>query len=346
MDSFYKSLTEKQKEIARENNYNFDHPDAFDFDLMFSALKDLKAGKSVEIPVYDFTTHSRIEETQVLYGASVVVFEGILSFYDKAVRDLMDLKIFVQTDADVRLARRLKRDIAERGRDMSGILEQYSKFVKPSFDDFIQPTVRYADVIVPNGLENQAAIKLLTEHVAKKLEEKGITANGGFKSCLRQIHKNKTNIPSHVTILKSRNSSSQNSIEELIKHLKTNCDFTGFNICEIAYNSTNSTQFSELISSSFPTVFHGKLMINIDPSNQDPILLSCELPKTSASFKFIILEDYISTGATAMMAIRVLLDHGVIEDSISLLSLKASLTGMNAIGHAFPNVSLICLEGE
>jgi len=178
MDSFYKALNAEALAKAAKSDYNFDHPDAFDYPLLYQALKDLKCGKSVNIPIYDFTTHSRRRETRLINGASVVIFEGILSLYDKDVMSLMDMKIFVDTDADVRLSRRLIRDIAERGRDLKGILEQYNRFVKPSFDDFIQPTVRHADIIIPRGSENVVAIDLITKHIARRLEEQELTANG------------------------------------------------------------------------------------------------------------------------------------------------------------------------
>jgi len=178
MDSFYKALGPEAIAQASRNDYNFDHPDSFDYPLLFEALRALKQGKSVEIPIYDFTTHSRRKETQLIQHAAVVIFEGILSLYDKDVMSLFDMKIFVDTDADVRLSRRLIRDIAERGRDLRGILEQYNRFVKPSFDDFVQPTVRYADIIIPRGSENLVAIELITQHIRRKLEERDALLNG------------------------------------------------------------------------------------------------------------------------------------------------------------------------
>uniref|UniRef100_A0A8C5TB64 Uridine-cytidine kinase n=1 Tax=Malurus cyaneus samueli TaxID=2593467 RepID=A0A8C5TB64_9PASS len=151
MDSFYKVLTKQQQEQAASNDFNFDHPDAFDFDLIIATLKKLKQGKSVKIPIYDFTTHSRKKEWKTLYGANVIIFEGIMAFADKELLKLLDLKIFVDTDSDIRLVRRLRRDISERGRDIEGVIKQYNKFVKPAFDQYIQPTMRLADIVVPRG---------------------------------------------------------------------------------------------------------------------------------------------------------------------------------------------------
>jgi uridine kinase len=159
MDSFYKALSPEEIELAHHNDYNFDHPNAFDYDLLFETLTKLKAGKSVQVPIYDFKTHSRLAKTRHVYGANVIVFEGIFGLYDPKINALMDLKLFVDTDDDTRLVRRLKRDISERGRDMQGVLRQYHRFVKPMFDEYIRPTMRNADIIIPRGAENVGTIR-------------------------------------------------------------------------------------------------------------------------------------------------------------------------------------------
>jgi len=173
-DSFYRPLTAEEKETVSE--YNFDHPDAFDWALLHEKISELrnqpKLGKPVEIPLYDFVTHSRMTETQTIYGADIIILEGILVFYPKELRDLFDMKIFVDADADTRLARRVIRDINHRGRDVMGVLRQYEKFVKPSFDEYINPTKKYADVIIPRGADNHVAIDLIVQHVRTKLNER------------------------------------------------------------------------------------------------------------------------------------------------------------------------------
>lgn len=171
MDSFYKCLSPEASKKAYLNEYNFDHPDAFEFPLLYETLLALKNSEPVNIPVYDFTTHSRTVEKTHILGAKVIIFEGILALYDRDVLSLMDMKIFVDTDADVRLSRRLKRDINERKRDLNGILEQYNRFVKPSFDDFIQPSVKNADIIIPRGRDNIVAIDLITKHILTKIKD-------------------------------------------------------------------------------------------------------------------------------------------------------------------------------
>lgn len=171
-DSFYRALTTEER--SRVQDYNFDHPDAFDWDLIISTLKYLSQGKCVKIPQYDFTTHSRTQETIQIYGSvlDVILVEGILLFHNEEVRKMLDMKLFVDTDADIRLARRVRRDLAERGRQLDNVLIQYERFVKPAFDQFILPTKKFADIVIPRGATNTVAIDLIVQHTKLKLAEK------------------------------------------------------------------------------------------------------------------------------------------------------------------------------
>jgi len=171
-DCFYKNLSDEEKQKAKDKEYNFDHPDSFDWAYMAVVLKDLQDGKPVKIPTYDFVTHSRTEDYTSICAVDIIIFEGILAFYDEVARDMMDLKLFVEADADTRLARRILRDIKSRGRDLEGVLTQYQRFVKPSFEQYISPTKKYADVIIPRGADNVVAIDLITQHIRSKLDEK------------------------------------------------------------------------------------------------------------------------------------------------------------------------------
>ncbi|XP_068608612.1 uridine-cytidine kinase 1 [Brachionichthys hirsutus] len=163
-DSFYKVLTPEQKAKALRGQYNFDHPEAFDNDLMYKTLKDIVEGRVVDVPTYDFVTHSRMDDKITVYPADVVLFEGILVFYPQAVRDMFHMKLFVDTDSDVRLSRRVLRDM-KRGRDLEQILTQYTTFVKPAFEEFCLPTKKYVDVIIPRGVDNMVAINLIVQHI-------------------------------------------------------------------------------------------------------------------------------------------------------------------------------------
>lgn len=165
-DSFYRELTPAEKAKAEKGLFNFDHPDAFNNDLIVQTLRDILAGKKCEIPVYDYKTNSRCDnQFTTIYPADVVLLEGILVFYFPEIRELFHMKLFVDTDSDTRLARRVPRDIKERGRDLDQVLNQYMYFVKPAFEEFCSPTKKYADVIIPRGADNTVAIDLIVHHI-------------------------------------------------------------------------------------------------------------------------------------------------------------------------------------
>ena len=148
-------MTDEEKSRAHKGRFNFDHPDAFDENLMFTTMKDILDGKKVTINLYDYRTNSiSPNQTITIYPADVVLFEGILVFYFPAIRELFHMKLFVDTDSDTRLARRVPRDINERGRDLDQVLNQYMLFVKPAFEEFCSPTKKFADVIIPRGADN------------------------------------------------------------------------------------------------------------------------------------------------------------------------------------------------
>ncbi|XP_023246167.1 probable uridine-cytidine kinase isoform X1 [Copidosoma floridanum] len=173
-DSFYKDLTPAEKIKAEKGQYNFDHPDAFDNDLILKSLQDILAGNKCEIPAYDYRTNSIIkDQITTIYPADVVLFEGILVFYFPKIRDLFHMKLFVDTDSDTRLARRVPRDIIERGRDLDYVLNQYMNFVKPAFEEFCLPTKKFSDVIIPRGADNTVAIDLIVQHIKDFLSNRG-----------------------------------------------------------------------------------------------------------------------------------------------------------------------------
>ena len=149
MDSYYKDLTPEQEKNL--SNYNFDSPEALDLDLVYEHLNDLMHWKKVKIPTYDFSTNKRQSKTIDLEPANIIIVEGILAFYDERMRNLMDLKLFIDLDDDIRLSRRIYRDIISRGRKMETVLERYHKFVKTAYNNYIKPTKEFADIIIPRG---------------------------------------------------------------------------------------------------------------------------------------------------------------------------------------------------
>ncbi len=163
LDSYYVDELDKPIEVRAATNY--DHPDAFDWELLNDHLAALALGASVEIPIYDYTNYRRSTSTVVVLAARVVVVEGILVLWERRLRERFDLKIFVDTPADLRLIRRLRRDVAERGRTTDSILDQYLETVRPAHERFIEPSKRYADVIIPEGGMNRPAIEVLLARV-------------------------------------------------------------------------------------------------------------------------------------------------------------------------------------
>ncbi|MED1792476.1 uridine kinase [Brevibacillus nitrificans] len=174
-DSYYKNQDHLKMEDRQLTNY--DHPFAFDNDLMLSHLQDLLKGKAIEKPIYDFKEHTRKKETLLIEPKDVIILEGMLILEDERIRGLMDIKVFVDTDADVRIVRRMLRDIEERGRSMESVVNQYLNVVRPMHLQFIEPTKRYADVIIPEGGYNRVALDLLSTKISNILLEKQQLAN-------------------------------------------------------------------------------------------------------------------------------------------------------------------------
>ena len=166
-DSYYKDRSNIPLEEREKINY--DHPDALETSLLIEHLNRLLKGESVEIPIYDFITHTRKPVGNVVYPRDVIIVEGILIFVEKGLRELFDIKLYVDTDPDIRFIRRLKRDIEERGRTIDSVIKQYLNTVRPMHIEFVEPTKRFADVIIPQGGYNQVAINMVISTILQKL---------------------------------------------------------------------------------------------------------------------------------------------------------------------------------
>ena len=169
-DYYYKAHPELTYEERTKLNY--DHPKAFDTDMMVEHIKALKSNVPVERPVYSFVEHNRTEEKVMVKPSKVIIVDGILIFENKELRDLMDIKVFVDTDADIRLARRILRDVRERGRSMESVITQYTSTVKPMHEEFVEPSKKYADVIIPEGGFNSVAVSMLIHNIRSLIEKK------------------------------------------------------------------------------------------------------------------------------------------------------------------------------
>lgn len=163
-DSYYRSAPF----ISNDNitAYNFDHPDAFDMDLMLDNLRNLKDGRGCMMPQYDFVHHRRRDEFVRVEPSNLIILDGLMIFYDERIRDVLDLKLYVDTPADIRFIRRLQRDIKERGRTVESVIEQYTKVVRPGHFNFIEPMKEYADIIIPEGGYNENAMQVIFSFVS------------------------------------------------------------------------------------------------------------------------------------------------------------------------------------
>ncbi|XP_061609797.1 uridine-cytidine kinase-like 1 isoform X2 [Phyllopteryx taeniolatus] len=394
MDSFYKVLNKEEQELAAKSEYNFDHPDAFDVELLVNVLRKLKKGKSIKVPVYDFTSHCRRKEWKTVYGANVVIFEGILAFANKELLKLLDMKVFVDTDSDIRLTRRLKRDVSQRGRDIAGIIRQYNKFVKPAFERYIEPTVQLADIVVPRGGDNFVALDLIVQHVHSQLEkvlpvrarpsrpawlnavspsQREITV----RSALASAHQGQP-LPDTLSVLKS--TPQVRGMHTIIRNKETNRDaFVFYSKRLMRLLIEHALSFLPLKPVSVETpqggVYHGrrlsgkritgvsilragetmepaltavckdirlgKILIQTNLDTGEPELHYLRLPKDISEDFVILMDSTVSTGAAALMAVRVLLDHDVAENKIFLLSLLMAETGVHSVAYAFPKVRVI-----
>uniref|UniRef100_A0A8C7ZIK4 Uridine-cytidine kinase n=1 Tax=Oryzias sinensis TaxID=183150 RepID=A0A8C7ZIK4_9TELE len=374
MDSFYKVLNKEEQELAAKNEYNFDHPDAFDFELLISVLRKLKKGKSVKVPVYDFTSHCRRKEWKTVYGANVVIFEGILAFANKELLKLLDMKVFVDTDSDIRLIRRLKRDISQRGRDVSGIIKQYNKFVKPAFEQYIEPTVQVADIVVPRGGENFVALDLIVQHVHSQLEKRKLRWD---ISALASAHQGQP-LPRTLSVLEA--SPQVRGMHTIIRNKETNRDefifyskrlmrlliehalsflplepvsvetpqggvYEGKRLSGKRITGVSILRAGETMEQALMAVCKdirlGKILIQTNHDTGEPELHYLRLPKDISEDYVILVDSTVSTGAAALMAVRVLLDHDVPEDKIFLLSLLMAEMGVHSVAYAFPKVRII-----
>lgn len=168
-DNYYKAHDDM--DYDERSRLNYDHPNAFDTELMIEHLKALKKGESIECPIYDYTIHNRSKDTITIIPNKVIIVEGILIFENKDLCDLMDIRIFVDTDADLRIIRRIQRDVMERARSLESVINQYIETVKPMHEQYVEPSKKNANVIVPEGGYNQAAMEMIRNHIKNHLEQ-------------------------------------------------------------------------------------------------------------------------------------------------------------------------------
>lgn len=376
-DNFYKPLSPEESKQAFANNFDFDTPESLDFELLVETIKNLKKGGKTTIPVYSFTSHNRTNKTNTIYGANVIIIEGLYALYDQRLLDMMDLKIYVDTDLDICLARRLTRDILYRGRDLGGAIQQWERFVKPNAVKFLNPTMNNADLVIPRGLDNSIAINLMINHINSQLATKsrnhisrlkklGMNINFDINQFNIKLLRDTNQVRGINSILFNTETSRNDFIfyfnricgllielaQEYIHEFKDVDIETGKGIYHgkkaiqthyVAINIIRSGDcFMSSIKKSFPEISIGKLLIQSDSSTGEPQLHFESLPHNLTTRGEIMLFDsQIISGAGAIMAIQVLLDHGVKENDIILISYLSTEIGVRRIVNVFPNVKIV-----
>ncbi|XP_028765081.1 uridine kinase-like protein 2, chloroplastic [Neltuma alba] len=358
-DSFYRGLTER--ELKRVHEYNFDHPDAFDTEELVKCISKLKSGQSVHVPVYDFKTHQRSSEKYTQVNASeVIILEGILVFHEQRVRDMMNMKIFVDTDADVRLARRIRRDTVDRGRDM----QSYSKFVKPAFDDFILPTKKYADIIIPRGKENVVAVDLIVQHIRTKLGQHNLCK---IYPNLNVIHST-YQIRGMHTLIRDKNISKHDFVfysDRLIRlvlehglgHLPftekqvitpTGSIYTGVDFCKRLCGVSvirSGESMENALRACCKGIKIGKILIHHEGGDETQLIYE-KLPKDISERHVLLLDPVLGTGNSASQAIELLIRNGVPESRIIFLNLISAPEGIHRVCKRFPYLKIVTSEIE
>lgn len=375
LDNFYKPLDAEQRKRAFRNDYDFDHPSAIDLNLAYEAILNLKSGKKTTIPVYSFVEHNRIPNKNItIYGASIIVLEGIYTLYDRRLLDLMDLKIYVDADLDVCLARRLSRDIVYRGRDLDGCLEQWERFVKPNAERYLKPKMKDAGAIVPSLTDNGVAVELIINHIKSKLQQK---SEKHLKELIELGHSDLVNIVEHpslheliptnqvkalITMLLNKMISRYDFVfyfdriatilltqvlsdipvyekctietpEGITVPNSLKCDFnqiTAINLIE------SGDCFMHSLKKTIPNIVTGKLLVQSDSTTGEPQLHFELLPPRIANYNMVLLtEAQMISGASMLMSIQVLLDHGVKLEHIKVVVFLATEISVRRILNAF-----------
>ncbi|XP_008230499.1 PREDICTED: uridine kinase-like protein 5 [Prunus mume] len=359
-DSFYHSLNAEK--LKRVHEYNFDHPEAFDTEHMLSCMEQIKRGQAVTIPNYDFKTHQSIEPACKVNPSDIIILEGILVLHDPRIRDLMNLKIFVDTDSDVRLSRRIQRDTVERGRNIENVLDQYARFVKPSFEEFILPSKKYADIIIPRGGDNDVAIDLIVQHIHTKL--------GQHELC--KIYPNVVVIFSTFqirgmhTLIRDAKTTKHDFVfyaDRLIRlvvehglgHLPfkekqvitpTGSVYSGVvfykRLCGVSVIRSGESMENAL-RACVKGIKIGKILIHGEGNNGRELIYE-KLPKDISSRHVLFLDPVLASGNSAINAISLLLSKGVPESNIIFLNLIAAPDGIHALCKRFPKLKLVTSE--
>ncbi|EGV64623.1 uridine kinase [Yamadazyma tenuis ATCC 10573] len=380
-DNFYRPLTKEQSAKAFANEWDFDTPDSLDLDALYDTVKKLKQGEKARIPVYSFELHGRTDKVTTIYGANVIIIEGLYALYDKRLLDLMDIKIYVDTDLDICLARRLTRDILYRGRDLQGAMKQWETFVKPNAVRYLNPTMNNADLVIPRGLDNVVAIDLMIGHIKKQLGLKSLAHIRHLKALGQDIEFDIHRYPNLKVLPINNQTMGINSIlfnkntlmsdfifyfdrmatliieaalDQLTNYqsvdIQTDPNFPPFKGLQqrdnlIAVTVIRSGDcFVTSLKRTFLEIPIGKLLIQSDSLTGEPQLHQERLPRGIDNLKnkkILLFDAQIISGAAAIMAIQVLIDHKIGETDIIFCSYLSTEIGLRRILRVFPRVKIV-----
>ncbi|KAI0193832.1 uridine kinase [Astrocystis sublimbata] len=376
MDSYYKPLDAEASKKAFLNEYDFDSPDAIDFDALLETLQDLKAGKRAEVPIYSFEKHARVEKTTTIYSPHVLILEGIFALYDPRVMDLMDMRIYCEADADLCLSRRILRDVRDRGRTVDGCIKQWFAYVKPNYEKYVVPQRKQADIIVPRGIENLVAMTMVTHYIERKLLEK----SKHHREALKSLEAGSEGEPLSKRVMFLKDTPQLRGMNTLIQDIDTLSEdfifyFDRFT-CLLIEQALNNVHYKELtVETSKGVPYHGlapkgevsavlvlrggaafeaglrrvipdcrtgRLLIQNNVRTGEPELHYLKLPKDINEHESVLLLDsQMSSGGSGLMAVQVLVDHGVPQDRIVFATYSAGHVGLHRLTKVFPEISVV-----
>ncbi|XP_055805039.1 uridine kinase-like protein 5 [Solanum dulcamara] len=359
-EAFYHPLTAEQLEKVHE--HNFDHPDAFNTELLLSCMEKLKHGQAIHIPNYDFKCHRSIEPARVVNPSDVIILDGILILHDTRIRDLMNMKIFVDSDSDVRLARRIRRDTVERNRNILNVLDQYAKHVKPGFEDFIRPTKKYADVIIPRGADNDVAIDLIVQHIRTKLGQHDLCK---IYSNVFVIHSTFQIRGMHTLVRNAKTTKhdfvfyADRLIRLVVEHglghlpftekqiiTPTGSVYSGVVFCKRLCGVSiirSGESMENALRACCKGIKIGKILIHGEGKSGRQLIYE-KLPSDIASRHVLLLDPVLASGNSAVKAISVLLSKGVPESNIVFLNLISAPEGLHTVCKKYPRLKIVTSE--
>ena len=375
-DSFYQTLTPEQNALAHKNEWDLDSPESIDFDLLVDCLRSLKSGKRTDIPVYSFQDHQRLDKTISIYSPHVVILEGILALNDPRVLEMLDMKIYVEADLDVCLSRRIVRDVRERGRTIEGTIKQWFAYVKPVFLQYVDKQRHIADIIVPRGIENKMAITMVVNQVhnllnvksqrhASELDELGqVAADEPMPANIILVGQT-PQMEGINTILRKANTAEvefifyfDRMVALLIEKALDFHKFVSVDVktpLDIVYSGLKpvgkvsavmivrgGSCFETGLKRTIPDCLIGRLMIQSNYRTGEPELHYMDLFLDIAEHEAVLLLDsQMSSGGAALMAVRVLVDHGVAEHKIVFVTCMVGRMGVKRLLSVFPNIKVV-----